>query len=97
MRHVIMYDAAVQEAARTAAAEALAKERGGWLGQMGFRMAQSFAHAAAGTDREEGAAGARVGQRKRTVRWNDQVATGRGGTIPHERALVPVMSKVPDF
>lgn len=80
-----------------AAAEALARERGGWLGAMGFRMAQSFASAAAGADRSEERSGARVGQRKRPVRWNDQVATGRGGTIPHERALVPVMSKVPDF
>lgn len=94
----IMHGTAAQEAARTAAAEELAKERGGWLGKMGFRVAQSFASAAAGAhQQEERSAGARVGQRKRAVRWNDQVATGRGGTVPNERALVPVMSKVPDL
>lgn len=91
----------LQEAARQEAAEDLARERGGWLGQIGFRVAQSFATAAAGTDRSgrkrDEERGTRVGQRKRSVRWNDQVMTGRGGTVPRERALVPVMSKVPDF
>lgn len=87
----------MQEAAMQAAAEALAHERGGWLGRMGYRVAQSFASTAAGAERREPRDGARVGRRRRAVRWNDQVATGRGGTIPHERALVPVMSKVPDI
>eukprot|EP00892_Ulva_mutabilis_P009004 jgi/Ulvmu1/6476/UM003_0107.1 len=91
----------MQEAARQEAAEALARERGGWLGSLGFRFAQSFATAAAGTaqsgSERDQARSARVGQRKRSVRWNDQVMPGRGGTVPRERALVPVMSKVPDF
>lgn len=91
----------MQEAARQEAAESLSRERGGWLGQFGFRVAQSFANAAAGTaqsgSERDQAQGQRVGRRKRSVRWNDQVMTGHGGTVPRERALVPVMSKVPDF
>eukprot|EP01025_Chloroclados_australasicus_P004085 TRINITY_DN10988_c0_g1_i1.p1 TRINITY_DN10988_c0_g1~~TRINITY_DN10988_c0_g1_i1.p1 ORF type:complete len:359 (-),score=41.76 TRINITY_DN10988_c0_g1_i1:208-1284(-) len=89
----------MQEAARQAAAEALAKERGGWLGQFGFRVAQQFASAAGGyssSDDDRLEQNERVGQRKRAVRW-DQSTPGGGATVPVERSLVPVFNKVDDL
>ena len=91
-----------QAAQRRAAADAFAK-RTGWFGEFSARVSESVASAAGGYRNVATASGgaaaaaaagrARVGQRKCATKWsaaNARQAAARGGSVPRERALVPV-------